>query len=122
MTDVIHYQDFDELLRLMDKSPVKYNKRKIKKAYEFANIAHGDQRRVSGVPFILHPTSVACILADMGMDTDSIVSALLHDTVEDTDVTLQDVEDNFGEDVAKLVDGLTKISKSKYTDCEEQQA
>ena len=122
MTDVIHYQDFDELLYLMDKSSVKYNKRKIKKAYEFANIAHGDQRRVSGVPFILHPTSVACILAEMGMDTDSIVAALLHDTVEDTDTTLQDVEDNFGEDVAKLVDGLTKISKIKYTDREEQQA
>ena len=122
MTDVIHYQDFDELLYLMDKSSVKYNKRKIKKAYEFANIAHGDQRRVSGVPFILHPTSVACILAEMGMDTDSIVAVLLHDTVEDTDTTLQDVEDNFGEDVAKLVDGLTKISKIKYTDREEQQA
>ncbi len=122
MNDVVHYQDFDELLRLMDKSPVKYNKRKIKKAYEFANIAHGDQRRVSGVPFILHPTSVACILAEMGMDTDSIVSALLHDTVEDTETTLDDVEANFGEDVAKLVDGLTKISKIKYTDREEQQA
>ena len=122
MTDVVHYQDFDELLSLMDKSSVKYNKRKIKKAYEFANIAHGDQRRVSGVPFILHPTSVACILAEMGMDTDSLVAALLHDTVEDTDVTLRDVEDNFGEDVAKLVDGLTKISKIKYTDREEQQA
>lgn len=122
MTDVIHYQDFDELLYLIDKSSVKYNKRKIKKAYEFANIAHGDQRRVSGVPFILHPTSVACILAEMGMDTDSIVAALLHDTVEDTDTTLQDVEDNFGEDVSKLVDGLTKISKIKYTDREEQQA
>ena len=122
MNDVIHYQDFDELLMVMDKSPVKYNKRKIKKAYEFANIAHGDQRRVSGVPFILHPTSVACILADMGMDTDSVVAALLHDTVEDTNVTLDDVEASFGEDVAKLVDGLTKISKIKYTDREEQQA
>ncbi len=122
MTDVIHYQDFDELMSLIDKSSVKYNKRKIKKAYEFANIAHGDQRRVSGVPFILHPTSVACILVEMGMDTDSIVAALLHDTVEDTDVTLEDVEDAFGEDVAKLVDGLTKINKIQYTDREEQQA
>ena len=122
MNDVIHYQDFDELMLLIDKSPLKYNKRKIKKAYEFANLAHGDQRRVSGVPFILHPTSVACILAEMGMDTESIIAALLHDTVEDTDVTLKDVEQIFGEAVASLVDGLTKISKIVYTDREEQQA
>lgn len=122
MSEVVHYQDFDELMRIIDKSHVKYNKRKIKKAYEFASQAHGDQRRVSGVPFILHPTSVACILADMGMDTDSIVSALLHDTVEDTKVTLEDVEREFGEEVARMVDGLTKISKIQYTDREEQQA
>nr|WP_316621447.1 bifunctional (p)ppGpp synthetase/guanosine-3',5'-bis(diphosphate) 3'-pyrophosphohydrolase [uncultured Ruminococcus sp.] len=122
MSDVIHYQDFDELLSIIDKSNLRYNKRKIKKAYEFANLAHGDQRRVSGVPFILHPTSVACILAEMGMDTDSIVAALLHDTVEDTDVTLDQVGDNFGEEVMNLVDGLTKISKIKFTDREERQA
>ena len=122
MNDTVHYQDFDELLSLVDKSPLKYNKRTIKKAYEFANKAHGDQRRVSGVPFILHPTSVACILADIGMDTDSIVAALLHDTVEDTDVTLKEIEDNFGAEVAVIVDGLTKIRKIQYTDREEQQA
>ena len=122
MSDVIHYQDFDELMSIIDKSNLRYNKRKIKKAYEFANLAHGDQRRVSGVPFILHPTSVACILAEMGMDTDSIVAALLHDTVEDTDVTLDQVGDNFGEEVMNLVDGLTKISKIKFTDREERQA
>lgn len=122
MSDVVHYQDFDELLSIIDKSNLRYNKRKIKKAYEFANLAHGDQRRVSGVPFILHPTSVACILAEMGMDTDSIVAALLHDTVEDTDVTLEQVGDNFGEEVMNLVDGLTKISKIKFTDREERQA
>ena len=122
MSDVIHYQDFDELMSLVDKSSLKYNKKKLKKAYEFANLAHGDQRRVSGVPFILHPTSVACILVEMGMDTESIEAALLHDTVEDTDVTLKDIEENFGEEVANLVDGLTKISKIQYTDREEQQA
>lgn len=122
MNDVVHYQDFDELLYLVDKSNVKYNKRKIKKAYEFANLSHGDQRRVSGVPFILHPTSVACIVVEMGMDTDSVVAALLHDTVEDTDVTLEQVRDGFGEEVMNLVDGLTKISKIEYTDREERQA
>ena len=122
MNDVVHYQDFDELMYLIDKSSVKYNKRKIKKAYEFANLAHGDQRRVSGVPYILHPTSVACIVAEMGMDTDSVVAALLHDTVEDTAVTLDEVKAGFGEDVMNLVDGLTKISKIVYTDREERQA
>ena len=122
MSEVVHYQDFDELLSLLDKSNVRYNKKKIKKAYEFANLAHGDQRRVSGVPYILHPTSVACILAEMGMDTDSIVAGLLHDTVEDTDVTLAQVGDAFGEEVMNLVDGLTKISKIKFTDREERQA
>ena len=122
MNTVVHYQDFDELMSLLDKSNVKYNKRKIKKAYEFANLAHGDQRRVSGVPFILHPTSVACIVAEMGMDTDSVVAALLHDTVEDTDTTLDEIKVNFGEEVINLVDGLTKISKIKYTDREERQA
>lgn len=122
MNDVVHYQDFDELMYLIDKSSVKYNKRKIKKAYEFANLAHGDQRRVSGVPYILHPTSVACIVAEMGMDTDSVVAALLHDTVEDTAVTLEEIKVGFGEDVMNLVDGLTKISKIVYTDREERQA
>ncbi|MBQ6335896.1 MAG: bifunctional (p)ppGpp synthetase/guanosine-3',5'-bis(diphosphate) 3'-pyrophosphohydrolase [Ruminococcus sp.] len=122
MNDVVHYQDFDELMSLIDKSNIKYNKKKIKKAYEFANLAHGDQRRVSGVPYILHPTSVACILAEMGMDTDSIVAGLLHDTVEDTAVTLEQVEEGFGSEVRNLVDGLTKISKISYTDREERQA
>ncbi len=122
MTQSIHYQDFEELLSMMDKSPVNYDKQKITKAYEFANKAHGDQRRVSGVPYILHPTSVACILTDMGMDTDSIISALLHDVVEDTSVTLDEIEEKFGEEVSLIVDGLTKISKIKYVDREEQQA
>ncbi len=122
MNDVIHYQDFDELLYVIERSPIKYNRRKIKNAYEFANNAHGDQRRISGVPYILHPTSVACILVDMGMDTDSVVAGLLHDVVEDTSVTLDAISDNFGEEVALMVDGLTKISKIEYTDREEQQA
>lgn len=122
MSDIIHYQDFDELLSMIEKSHINYNTQKIKEAYNFANEAHGDQRRISGVPYILHPTSVSCILVDMGMDTDSIVSGLLHDVVEDTSVTLEEVSDKFGEEVAQIVDGLTKISKIEYTDREEQQA
>ncbi len=122
MPERIHYQDFDELKFKIKKSTVKYDKKKIEEAYEFADKAHGDQRRVSGVPYILHPTSVACILADMGMDTDAIVAALLHDVVEDTEISLDVVKEKFGDDVALLVDGLTKISKIKFTDREEHQA
>lgn len=122
MPERIYYQDFHELTTRLDNSNVKYDVEKITSAYEFADKAHGNQRRVSGVPYILHPTSVACILADMGMDTDSIVAALLHDVVEDTDITLENVREKFGDEVALLVDGLTKISKIKFTDREEQQA
>ncbi|MCH5301011.1 MAG: bifunctional (p)ppGpp synthetase/guanosine-3',5'-bis(diphosphate) 3'-pyrophosphohydrolase [Ruminococcus sp.] len=95
---------------------------KVEKAYRLADEAHGDQRRLSGVPYILHPTSVACILVELGMDTDSVVTALLHDVVEDTDYTLEEIEKLFGKDVANLVDGVTKISKIPYSNREEQQA
>ncbi len=122
MPERIYYQDFHELLTKINKSSIKYDSEKITRAYEFADKAHGDQRRVSGVPYILHPTSVACILADMGMDTDSIVAALLHDVVEDTEIGLDEVEESYGSEVALLVDGLTKISKIKFTDREEHQA
>lgn len=122
MPERVYYQDFHELTVRIQNNSTKYDYDKIKSAYEFADKAHGDQRRVSGVPYILHPTSVACILADMGMDTDAIVAALLHDVVEDTDVSLETVKELFGSDVALLVDGLTKISKIKFTDREEHQA
>ena len=83
---IAHYQDFNELIKILDVSSGSYDLDKITKAYKFAEKSHGDQRRVSGIPYILHPTSVACILAELGMDTDAICSALLHDVVEDTEV------------------------------------
>ncbi|MDO4747735.1 MAG: bifunctional (p)ppGpp synthetase/guanosine-3',5'-bis(diphosphate) 3'-pyrophosphohydrolase [Eubacteriales bacterium] len=122
MPERVYYMDFHELLTRIKKSNIKYDIKKITTAYEFADQAHGDQRRVSGVPYILHPTSVACILADMGMDTDAIAAALLHDVVEDTEVPLSTIKEMFGDEVALLVDGLTKISKIKFTDREEHQA
>ncbi len=117
-----YYQDYEELCELMDKSSGDYDREKIERAYRLAEKMHGDQRRISGVPYILHPTSVACIIVDLGMDTDSVVAALLHDVVEDTPVTLEEVSAQFGEDVAHLVDGVTKISKIAYTEKEERQA
>ena len=117
-----YYQDYEELCELLNKSPADYDLEKIERAYRLAEKMHGDQRRISGVPYILHPTSVACIVVDLGMDTDSVVAALLHDVVEDTPVTIEEVTAQFGADVAHLVNGVTKISKIAYTSREERQA
>lgn len=117
-----YYQDYEELCELLKKSPADYDLEKIERAYRLAEKMHGDQRRISGVPYILHPTSVACIVVDLGMDTDSVVAALLHDVVEDTPVTIEEVTEQFGSDVAHLVNGVTKISKIAYTSREERQA
>ena len=83
--------------------------KKLNKAYKVATQAHGDQTRLSGEPYIVHPLSVAIITARLGMDCSSVIAALLHDTVEDTSVTQEMVREEFGETVADLVDGLTKI-------------
>ena len=120
--DMTHYNDYEKLVELMKKSGYKFDFERIEKAYNFALAAHKDQRRVSGLPYILHPTSVACILVGLGMDSDSIIAALLHDVVEDTEYTLEDVTKLFGADIALLIDGLTKLSKIKYSNREEQQA
>lgn len=121
-SNVAHYQDYEQLKELIAQSESNIDMDKVEKAYRLAEQAHGDQRRLSGVPYILHPTSVACILVELGMDTDSIVTALLHDVVEDTDHTLEEIEHEFGKSVANLVDGVTKVSKIPYSNREEQQA
>ncbi len=121
-SNVAHYQDYNQLKELIEKSNQNIDMDKVEKAYHLAEEAHGDQRRLSGIPYILHPTSVACILVELGMDTDSIIAALLHDVVEDTHYTLEEIEEMFGKSVANLVDGVTKISKIPYSNREEQQA
>ncbi|GHU83378.1 GTP pyrophosphokinase [Clostridia bacterium] len=119
---MIHYQDFDELMDLIRRSGRDFDTEKIKKAYNLALEAHGDQRRVSGVPYILHPTSVACILVDLGMDSESVIAALLHDVVEDTDISLDQIKKDFGADIAHLINGVTKLKKIPYSNREVQQA
>jgi GTP pyrophosphokinase len=99
-----------------------YDVAKIEKAYDLANAAHEGQTRKSGDPYIIHPVAVAQILVDLGMDTDSIVAALLHDVVEDTKHGLDEVKKLFGKEVALLVDGLTKLDKIPLSSREEQQA
>ena len=94
----------------------------IARAFEFAFGAHSGQRRKSGEPYIIHPVAVADILIGFGMDAQSVEAALLHDTVEDTPVTEDDIKKNFGASVALLVDGVTKLGKVPLASREEQQA
>lgn len=95
--------------------------KRIREAYDFAEHAHSGQLRKSGEPYILHPLAVADILIGMNMDTTSIIAALLHDVVEDTTVSLDVVEQQFGHTCAMLVDGLTKLERIKFKTKEEQQ-
>ena len=88
-----------------------YDISKVVSAYEFANECHKGQVRSSGQPYIIHPVSVAYIVLELGMDTDTLCAALLHDVVEDTAATLDDLKKRFGQDVALLVDGVTKLAK-----------
>ena len=92
------------------------------KAYNYAFECHIDQKRRSGEPYITHPVSVACIAANLHLDAPSIIAALLHDVVEDTPATLKEVESQFGKQVAKLVDGLSKLDKLNFNDVVEAQA
>jgi GTP diphosphokinase / guanosine-3',5'-bis(diphosphate) 3'-diphosphatase len=96
--------------------------RGIVRAYQFAHLAHQGQRRKSGERFIEHPISVARILAQLGMDSTTIIAAFLHDAVEDTDLELADISDNFGEEVAQIIDGLTKIDKIGFRSKEHERA
>ena len=122
MPDGCYYYDYESLVEVMKKSGVTFDFDLVDKAYNVALEAHGDQRRKSGIPYILHPVSVAYILVGLGMDTESIVAALLHDVVEDTDTTLEEIKKQFGSDIATLIDGVTKIGKIPFSSREEQQA
>ena len=93
----------------------------IREAYELADKAHSGQIRATGEPYIVHPLAVAYILAELEIDTQGIIAALLHDVVEDTDYTLDDIKMLFGDEVAFLVDGVTKLSQFHYKDKEDQQ-
>jgi GTP diphosphokinase / guanosine-3',5'-bis(diphosphate) 3'-diphosphatase len=94
----------------------------ISKAYEWAAEAHAGQTRKSGEPYVTHPVAVATVVAELGLDDATIIAALLHDTVEDTKLSLADLETEFGPDVASIVDGVTKLDRIKFDSKEAQQA
>ncbi|MGN0621640.1 MAG: RelA/SpoT family protein [Porcipelethomonas sp.] len=112
----------DMLIQKILTDDKQYDLSKIISAYEFAAKAHEGQKRSSGQPYIIHPLAVSYILLELGMDTDTICAAMLHDVVEDTPVTLEEVKKRFGQDVAMLVDGVTKLSQIPMFSREEQQA
>ena len=113
---------FEKLKELITKYNPEANLDLISKAYEFSKEAHEGQERVSGDPYIIHPVEVGIILAELEMDTTAIVAGILHDTVEDTRMSIEQVRAEFGNEVAELVDGVTKLTKIPYTTKQEVQA
>ena len=115
------FRELEPLLSVIEKNEKSYDIEKIKKSFEYAKSLHEGQFRLSGEPYISHPVSVAVIVAELGLDTDSICAALLHDTVEDCSekTSLEIISKMFGKEVAMLVDGVTKIIQVEIADKEE---
>ena len=113
--------DADELINNLY-SKFKNDEEILKKAYLYASEGHLNQKRASGEPYITHPLQVANYLADLSMDIETVVSAILHDLIEDTDVTFKDIKKEFGSEIANIVDGVTKLDKIQYNSNEEAQA
>lgn len=112
----------ESLLKKIDKNCINVDIDMIKKAYDFANEAHKSQKRESGEPYIIHPIEVAEILAELGMDTSTIAAGLLHDVLEDTECTYKEMSEIFNDEIASLVNGVTKLGKIEYKSKQEQQA
>ena len=111
----------EDIVNKMKKNNKKSDIKLIMKAYNYAKEKHGDQLRKSGEPYIIHPIQVAYTLAELELDDATICAALLHDVVEDTEVTHQDLTNEFGIEIAEMVDGVTKLSKLNYESVEEAQ-
>jgi len=121
-TNMLTVTKFRDLLRNMRDNRPNDDLELVRKAYEFSQKHHSGQQRASGEPYLVHPLEVALVLAEMKMDAVAIAAGLLHDSVEDTSVTIVDIRKEFGEQVAHLVEGVTKISKIDFNTQEEQQA
>ena len=112
----------DDLVRAMRARDQRADVARVQRAYALADVAHEGQRRMSGEDYVEHPIAVARNVVDIGLDTTAVVAALLHDTVEDTPVTLTEIRDGFGDEVASLVDGLTKLDALTFRTREQEQA
>lgn len=112
---------FESLNQLTETYLSEEQREQLRRAYLFAYKAHRHQTRSSGEPYITHPVAVACILAKMKLDIETLMAALLHDVIEDTPATYQDMERHFGENIAHLVEGVSKLDKLKFRDREEAQ-
>jgi GTP diphosphokinase / guanosine-3',5'-bis(diphosphate) 3'-diphosphatase len=115
-------ESFDSLARAVKSRNSRTDLKELQRAYAFAEEAHHGQKRLSGEEFVEHPLAVATILADLGMDQTTLQAALLHDVVEDTPMNIEDIQTEFGDQVAKIVDGLTKLDKIKFRSREQEQA
>src|SRR3970282_1985869 len=121
-TNLLTLTRFRELLRKIKRNRPQEDLQLLRRAYQFSAQHHMRQVRLSGAPYLSHPLEVAHILADFRMDLPTLATALLHDVVEDTSVTLEEVREQFGEEVAHLVVGVTKIAKLEFVSREERQA
>lgn len=117
-----HLKTYDDLLKLIQASERDYDMALIEKAYQLAVSMHNGQKRLSGAPYVSHPIAVACILVELGMDSESVAAGLLHDVVEDTPVDLDQIKKMFGEEIAILTNGVTKLGRIPFSSREEQQA
>ena len=114
--------NYERLYKQMQDFGGTYDYVLVKKAFEYCVLKHEGQKRSTGEPYYTHPFNVALIIVSLGMDSKAIAAALLHDVVEDTDATLEDIKREFGEEVALLVDGVTKIGRLNFSTKEQQQA
>ena len=121
-TTALTLTKFRELMHRMQDSRPQDDLTIVKKAYDYSLKYHDGQTRASGEPYLVHPLEVALVLAEMKMDPVAVAAGLLHDSVEDTSVTIVDIRKEFGEQVAHIVEGVTKISKIDFATREEQQA
>ncbi|MBQ5748532.1 MAG: HD domain-containing protein, partial [Oscillospiraceae bacterium] len=117
----IREEQFRSLVRTIERCSPATDMELIECAYRYADKKHASQLRKSGEPYIIHPIAVAEIVVEMGLDTDAVIAALLHDCLEDTDTSFEDISRLFGVRVAELVEGVTKLTRVQYSTMEEQQ-
>ena len=110
----------DDVLKAFKNPPTHEGEKLVKDAFEFADKAHGDQKRASGMPYIHHPLSTAKILATIGMDARTVAAGLLHDVPEDTPETLAKISNKFGPDIAQMIEGITKLGRIKLRGTKEE--